>query len=149
MITLKEYAKERGVSYEAVRKQVVRYRGELREHIVKKDRTQYLDDEGVALLDKKRASNPIIILEHDKDQQIETLKAQLDAEKEKNGKLKDQIIILQNQKIEDTKQIGELREKLALLTVKKAEEDKKEPPETEPSKGKEERKGFWQRLFGL
>ena len=48
MISLKDYAKKKNVSYEAVRKQVNRYRDELGDHLYKKDRTQYLDEEGEA-----------------------------------------------------------------------------------------------------
>lgn len=149
MITLKEYAKNNSISYEAVRKQVVRYKEELGEHLIKQDRTQYLDDIGVEFLDGKRAASPIIVMEHDKDRQLEELRAQLNEEKAKNDRLKDQIILLQNQKIDDTKRIGELREKLALLTVQKTEEGEKEPPKTEPNEEKTAKKGFWQRLFGL
>ena len=39
MISLKDYAKNKGVSYEAVRKQVSRYREELEGHIQKVNRT--------------------------------------------------------------------------------------------------------------
>ena len=44
MVTLKEYAEKKSISYEAVRKQVSRYREELGDHIKKEGRTQYLDD---------------------------------------------------------------------------------------------------------
>ena len=56
MVSLKEYAKNKGVSYEAVRKQVNRYKDELKGHISKVNRTQYLDEEAVAFLDSKRLS---------------------------------------------------------------------------------------------
>ena len=55
MISIKDYAKNKGVSYEAVRKQVNRYKDELDGHIHKQNRTQYLDDEAVTFLDSKRA----------------------------------------------------------------------------------------------
>ena len=63
MVTIKEYAKNKGVSYEAVRKQLNRYSGELKGHITKVGRTQYLDDDAVQFLDSKRAENPIIVME--------------------------------------------------------------------------------------
>lgn len=54
MISLKDYAKNKNVSYEAVRKQVNCYKTELERHIHKVNRTQYLDDEAVPFLDSKR-----------------------------------------------------------------------------------------------
>ena len=73
MIQIKDYAKEKHVSYEAVRKQIKRYEADLEGHIIRQGNTQFLDDEAVKFLDGKRASNPVIIYEHDKDIQIEQL----------------------------------------------------------------------------
>ena len=44
MISIRDYAKKNNVSYEAIRKQVKRYENELRGHIIKKSRTQFLDN---------------------------------------------------------------------------------------------------------
>ena len=44
VISIKEFAQNRGVTYEAVRKQVAKYEEELRDHIVKRGRVQYLDE---------------------------------------------------------------------------------------------------------
>ena len=73
MITIKDYAKSRNITYEAVRKQVVRYATELDGHTTKENRTTYLDDYAVEFLDNKRNSNPIVILETSKDEEIERL----------------------------------------------------------------------------
>ena len=77
MITIKDYAKKHNVSYEAVRQQINRYREELGEHIIKYDRTQYLDEEAEAFLDGKRASNPVIVYEASKDNRIEELEEEV------------------------------------------------------------------------
>ena len=77
MISIKDYAKLKGVSYEAVRKQVKRYESDLEGHIHRQNRTQYLDDEAVVFLDCKRAENPIVIYEHSKDEQIDDLEDQV------------------------------------------------------------------------
>lgn len=107
MISIKDYAKSKNVSYEAVRKQVNRYKKELEGHISKVNRTQYLDDEAVALLDEKRQENPIIIIEADKDERIEQLEAEnktlllkIATLQEELLKEKDQVKVLQNEKIE-------------------------------------------------
>lgn len=107
MITIKEYAKIKSVSYEAVRKQIKRYTTELDGHIVKINRTQYLDDYAVEFLDEKRNSNPIIIMESSKDEEIEQLKREKEALlikvaslQEELLKEKDQVKTLQLEKIE-------------------------------------------------
>lgn len=115
MITLKEYAKKQNVSYEAVRKQVNRYREDLGEHLYKVERTQYIDEEGEAFLDQKRASNPVVVIEHDKDEQIEELKKQNEALRAKVVQLQDMIIS------RDTK-VMELQDRLLLLTAKPDQE---------------------------
>ena len=84
MISIKDYAKARGVSYEAVRQQVVRYASRdvegfrLSDHITKVDRTQYLDDEGAAFLDMRRAKNPVIIQQEERGETVELLRARID-----------------------------------------------------------------------
>lgn len=107
MVSLKEYAKNKGVSYETVRKQVNRYKDELKGHISKVNRTQYLDEEAVAFLDSKRAESPIIIMESGKDEEIQRLEMENKALLLKVAELqeallkeKDQVKLLQNEKIE-------------------------------------------------
>ena len=106
MITLKDYAKSHGVSYEAVRKQVKRYKLELDGHILVNGRTQYLDEDAQAFLDKKREGNPIIVQTLDRSEELEQLRrdkvnllikiAELHEELLRE---KDQVKLLQNEKI--------------------------------------------------
>ena len=84
MITIKDYAKGRGISYEAARQQISRYMERkvdgfrLADHISKVDRTQYLDEEAVAFLDERRAKNPVIVQQEERDETIERLRAEVD-----------------------------------------------------------------------
>lgn len=84
MITIKDYAKGRGISYEAARQQIGRYMGRevdnfrLADHISRMNRTQYLDDEAVAFLDERRAKNPVIIQQEERDETIERLRQRVD-----------------------------------------------------------------------
>lgn len=87
MVKIKEYAEEHGVSYEAVRSQIKRYSTELSDHIIKKGRTQYLDEDAVAFLDEKRKENPIVVVDNQLVDQIKSLQ-------EENSRLRDQIIAL-------------------------------------------------------
>lgn len=84
MISIKEYAKTHGVSYEAVRSQVARYVARevdgfrLAEHISKVGRTQYIDDEGAAFLDERRSRSPVVIQQEERDETIERLRTRVD-----------------------------------------------------------------------
>lgn len=103
MISLKDYAKSKKISYEAVRKQVARYKNELDGHISKVHRTQYLDDIAVRFLDEKRAVNPVAIIQIDKDEEIERLK-------EENKSLLVNVATLQDSLLKSQSQIEKLKE---------------------------------------
>lgn len=77
VISLKDYAAQKNISYEAVRQQVVRYKDELAGHVIRDGRQQFLDEEAVAFLDAKRQKNPVAIIQMDKDEQIEDLEDQV------------------------------------------------------------------------
>ena len=84
LVTLKQYAISQRISYEAVRRQVTRYQKELSGHIIKRNRTQFLDEKAVEFLTDRRRSSPIILMNMDQSEenarlkeQVESLKAQL------------------------------------------------------------------------
>lgn len=129
MVSMREYAAQKGVSYEAVRKQVNRYKKELEGHITKVSRTQYLDDEAVAFLDEKRQENPVILLQADKDEEIQRLH-------DENKALLLKVAELQDALLKEKDTVKELQtEKIALLEAKQEQEAAK-------------RKSWWGRLFG-
>ena len=43
-VTLRDFAEQKGVTYEAIRRQVAKYETELRGHIVVRERTKFLDE---------------------------------------------------------------------------------------------------------
>lgn len=129
MTTIKEYAKEHDVSYEAVRKQVERYKNELDKHIIRKNRTQYLDDVAVSFLNERRAEKQIIV-EDTTTKELERLRNENESLRTQQDILKNQIIALQNELIYEKENVKLLQsEKIELL---------------ESSKN---RKGLFQRLF--
>lgn len=129
MVSMRDYAAQKGVSYEAVRKQVNRYKKELEGHITKVSRTQYLDDEAVAFLDGKRQENPVILLQVDKDEEIQRLH-------DENKALLLKVAELQDALLKEKDTVKELQtEKIALLEAKQEQEAAK-------------RKSWWERLFG-
>lgn len=138
MVTLKEYAKNQNISYEAVRKQVARYKESLTDHIVVSGKTQYLDEYAVKFLDGKRAVNAVHIIEHDKDEQIEDLKMQNENLRIKIMELQEQLIKSKDQLLERDQQLIELKDQLYLLTTKAEEDTETEVDQTEEIGGNED-----------
>ena len=98
MITIKDYAKQKGVSYEAIRKQIKRYEEELEGHLVKQNRFLMLDDEAVQFLDSKRSENPVIVYEQNKDEELEQLRHD------------NKVLLIQMNTVQD--QLGKVQQKL-------------------------------------
>lgn len=106
LVTIRQFAESQKVSYEAVRKQIVRYEMELSGHIIKDGNTQYLDDKAVEFLKEKRLKQPVILLNADQEEEIRSLKEKLSAALEKITtfqeellKEKDRVITLQEDAI--------------------------------------------------
>ena len=107
MKTLKEYANENHITYEAVRQQVKRYEKELSNHIKKIKRTKYLDEFAIEFLDKKEQIILILLWSLPKDDEIKRLVDENKALLLKVASLQEQLILekenvqlLQNEKIE-------------------------------------------------
>lgn len=98
MITIKDYAKQKGVSYEAIRKQIKRYDAELEGHLIKQNRFLMLDDEAVQFLDGKRSENPVIVYEQSKDEELEQLRQE------------NKMLLIQMNTVQD--QLGKVQQKL-------------------------------------
>ena len=98
MITIKDYAKQKGVSYEAIRKQIKRYEDELEGHLVKQNRFLMLDDEADQFLDSKRSENPVIVYEQNKDEELEQLRHE------------NKVLLIQMNTVQD--HLGKVQQKL-------------------------------------
>ena len=112
MISMKDYSKQKNISYEAVRKQVVRYKTELEGHIFKRDRTQFLDEYAVDFLDQKRAVNPIVIYEANKVEEIAALR-------EENNTLLRELAAVQKLLLEEQRKLIPLEAKLEIAEKEK------------------------------
>lgn len=95
MMSIKELAERENVTYEAIRKSVARYSEELKPHIIRRNRTQYLDQWAIDFLKQKRRENPIILMSMDANEQNEQLKVELENMKNKLLQAQSQIIELQ------------------------------------------------------
>lgn len=114
MISLKDYAKSNCISYEAVRKQVARYKNELGEHIIMHGRQQFLDEFAVDFLDDKRKKNPVVIQTVSKDERITELEQELSEIQKKmlkrEAELQMQITAAQEEAKNAYKQLSEKKE---------------------------------------
>ena len=115
VVSLKDYAAQKNVSYEAVRQQVVRYKDELAGHVIRDGRQQLLDEDAIAFLDAKRMKNPVAIIQMDKDERIEALEAQVKALLAKTADQADRISALAEWKADKALLIAEAEQhRLAL-----------------------------------
>ena len=85
-MTIKEYAKSHGISYESARRQVARYTKELKGHTTKKDNgPTELDNYAVEFLDRHRQKRPIVVAPdaEETQQEINNLRAEIEQLKQK------------------------------------------------------------------
>lgn len=130
--TIREYADNNGITYEAVRQQIAKHNEELKPHIKKENGTSYLTDKAIELLDSYRTRVQVVsarrydeiteLLEQQADLQAQLLKA------------KDLIIQLQ---AEQTKGI-EAQAKLTLLLEQKEQSDQQHKEELEKAAAEKE-----------
>lgn len=119
MESIKNYAKARNISYEAARKQVKRYAAELEGHIRTQNRTQYLDNYAVELLDSHRQSSPIVIMQQDKDDELQQLR-------QENKALLQQVAALQDKLLTARENAVEAARQTAMLEAAEADKDRLE-----------------------
>lgn len=124
MISIKDYAAMNNVTYEAVRQQVKRYSADLEEHIKRDGRQQFLDDYAVAFLDERRQKNPVVILQADKNAELEDLRREQENLLRKIAEQADKISVLSEWKSDNALLIAEANGKKALLeaTEKKCDD---------------------------
>ena len=99
-MTLKQYAESKNVSYEAVRKQVIKYKKELADHIIRKDGVQYLDQDAIAFLSEKRRHSPLVIVHEENTDRIKELEAEVESLRAKLMTAQDEIMQTQRRLIE-------------------------------------------------
>ena len=102
--SIKNYAKSRKITYEAARQQVKRYEKELQGHIHRQNRTQYLDDYAVDLLDDHRQQSPVVVVNQDRDAELEQLRAENKTLLQQVAMLQDKLLTAQESAIEAAKQ---------------------------------------------
>lgn len=144
--SIKNYAKSRKITYEAARQQVKRYEKELQGHIHRQNRTQYLDDYAVDLLDDHRQQSPVVIVNQDRDAELEQLRAENKTLLQQVAMLQDKLLAAQESAIEAAKQTVLLD---AAQADKAALQERVKELEAERDAARQEAaKPWYKKLFG-
>ena len=120
-MTLKDYAASKKISYEAVRKQVNRYRDELGEHVFTDGRQQFLDAAAIEFLDERRMKNPIVQEQSSKNERIEELEVNYQNLLIKVAEQSDKIAKLMEWKAENAIAIASANQNQLMLEEKSKE----------------------------
>ena len=137
MITIKDYANNHNVSYEAVRKQLRRYADQLEGHITRKNRTQYLDEYAEQFLTEKRQQSVVIVYEQAKEDELEALRKEVSDLRWQLLKAKDTILKNQEKIIElQDERVELLQEKAKQVKLIEASKDREAALEQENQKFK-------------
>lgn len=142
MKLIKDYAKERGITHQAVYQMIYTHKKELFDYIVKQGRTRYLTPEAEKILDSYRNKSQIVIEKSENNEEIERLN-----EENRNLLLKitsqaDKIAELSEWKADQSLLIAEAHQTKILL-----EEKQSEIQELKEELEKEKNKGFFARLL--
>ena len=162
-MTVREYAEQRSISYETVRRQLLTYRKQLSGHIFLEGRTRYLDEEAVSFLDTKRQEKTQVLQSTD-DEQIKTLQASVvafstklaTATEESNKAYKKllekteelsnvrlELLEEQHKREQAEEQVRQLQAKLESLEQPPAEPEPTEPTPTAPEQAEPNKKPWW------
>ena len=121
-MTIKEYAKERSISYESARRQVARYTKELKGHTTKKDNgPTELDNYAVEFLDRHRQKRPIVVAPDAEETQreIDKLKAEIERLQQKLLDAQTEIIKAKDETVATHTKYQELMERNQKLLEQK------------------------------
>lgn len=121
VMTIKDYATSKGISYEAVRRQILRYSDQLKGHITVQNRTQYLDEWAVNFLSERRRQSPIVVVHEDQAEEIETLKQQVSSLRAALEKAHAEILAYREKDIAAQYELLEAKKQLLLLEMKEEE----------------------------
>ncbi|SUN83209.1 Uncharacterised protein [Faecalicoccus pleomorphus] len=157
MISIKQYAEERGKSIQAVHQQRKRkkYKARLEGHVIEKDGVYYLDKEAVKILDSAHETT-VQVVDTNTKAKIEKMEHTIEnLRNRENNLLNDlnkkntEIINLQSKIQQQTEQIAALlvenKEKTLLLEQYKGQNATQNNPQSDSESRK---KGFFARLFG-
>lgn len=127
MITLSDYAKNQGITYEAARQHYNKYKEDVGEHAVKQGRTTYFDEDAVRILDSHRKRKENITVDSvELQEECNALKRENETLQAEKTQLMEKIIELQDKKVDTSKYIAiEDHQKLEQALLEKNKEIQK------------------------
>ena len=91
-ISLREFAQERHITYEAARRVAAKYHDRLRDNIVMNGNTRMYDEDAVAFMDEMRKKSPVVVrLQTDSDK-AEELSAEVESLRTKLLQVQDELL---------------------------------------------------------
>lgn len=120
MVTVRDYAEKRGVSVQAIYKQMKAHEKELKGHVKIVKKIKYLDDYAVEYLTVQSSESPTIIMQTDQNERIEQLERENHNLLLKVAELQEQVI----KKSERIEQLQEEKTKFLIENVKISAENK-------------------------
>ena len=144
-ISVKEYARSRGVSAEIVRRQLIRYEKELEGHLKPQGKTKLLDEEAVTFLDGHRLQKSVTIELTDQEAQreIDALKKTIEELRIKLEDAKSSVIELQE------KQIALIEERGRFQGLLEAKEQSEKDKDREIEDLRKDLSSFQKYVFGF
>lgn len=148
MVTIKQLAEKKHVSYEAVRRMVKKYEKDLKDHIFTgTDGSRLLDDVAVEFLTDRRRQNVVVARAEDTTDELGALRDQLKAAQA-------EIVALQAARIADQQQIITLQQestqaRLEDKTARAAAETRAEELHKQLEQARMEIDSFVPSLFGF
>ena len=122
MVTLKELARIKGVTYESVRRMVAKYAADLAGHIVtREDGARLLDPEAVAFLTERRRINNVVIAKaEDTGEELDAMRERMAILQKQLDAARAEIVALQSARISDQERIITLQEEVTARIEDKA-----------------------------
>lgn len=139
MITVKQYAEERGITIQAVHQsmQGKRKKDRLEGHVTVIDGVKWLDEEAVAILDESRNKSPVVYEKAEANQRIEELEENEKRLMAKIAAQADRIAVLADWKADHAVAIAGAAQTQLLLDTTKAELEKEQKAHAEDNAAKD------------
>lgn len=124
MTTIKEYADKWGITTQAVYKQLQTHAAELEGHIhtMKGSNARWLDDEAVAILERIRETNPVVIERDSSAELIAALRQEIDDLRKDNQERSDREAALLREVAQNAKALASSAAEKQLLEAQKNHE---------------------------
>lgn len=142
-MTIQEYATTRKITYEAARQAVEKTKPAILKHITKQGRTRILDSVAVQMLDEKRKGFRVSVIKKESAEKSNKIEEQSDT----IDKLKNEIIMLQKELLEERTMRLESAEKVARLEA--IAEDTRKHQEEQIDRLQAELNRYERTIFGL